>query len=395
LTTSSEVFLPTSVRVIQIQEMEENLLLIPGPTNLSRRVRNAMAGPQLPHVGSRFYSTFKEIVSLARYVFMNGKAPQFVFTGSGMIGMESSVVSLVSRGDRTLTLSTGYFGRRMLLLNQVHGAKADVLEYKDGAHADPDDLRKELRRNKYKAVFMTHVDTSTSVANPVRELVEECVEADVFSIVDGVCSIGGMPLDFDRLGADIAFTASQKALAGAPGAVLLAASDRALDYMAKRERPIESYYMNLLRWKSVMEDPRMYLATPATQVLLGLKEALLEVKEETLEKRWARHRRLGDLTRNQVDRWGFRFVADEGFRADTVTSFWVKDGTAGDIQKMLEDKHKVVVARGIYEAKDTMIRIGHFGILTPNRLASALHSMNEVLDDLGMGKRRLPTAVHS
>jgi aspartate aminotransferase-like enzyme len=41
--------------------------------------------------------------------------------------MESSVVSLVSHGDRTLTLSTGYFGRRMLMLNQVHGAKADVM----------------------------------------------------------------------------------------------------------------------------------------------------------------------------------------------------------------------------------------------------------------------------
>ena len=375
--------------------MEEKLLLIPGPTNLSKRVRDVMAGPQLPHVGSQFYSTFKEIVSLARYVFRNEKTPQFVFTGSGTIGMESSVVSLVSHGDRTLTLSTGYFGRRMLLLNHVHGAKADVLEYKDGVHTDPDDLRRKLRRNKYKAVFMTHVDTSTSVANPVRELVEECVKADVFSIIDGVCSIGGVPLDFDRLGADIVFTASQKALAGAPGAVLLAASDRVLDYMAKREKPIESYYMNLLRWKPVMEDPRMYLATPATQVLLALKEALLEVKRETLEKRWARHRRLGELTRNQVDKWGFKFVADEGFRADTVTSFWVKDGTAGDIQKTLEDKHGVVVARGIYEARDTIIRIGHFGILTPKRLKSALHSMDEVLDDLGVEKRRAPTAAHA
>ena len=375
--------------------MKENLLLIPGPTNLSKRVRDVMAGPQLPHVGSEFYSTFKEIISLARYVFKNEKAPQFVFTGSGTIGMESSVVSLVSHGDRTLTLSTGYFGRRMLMLNQVHGAKADGLEYNDGVHADPDDLRKKLRRDKYKAVFMTHVDTSTSVVNPVRELVEECIKADVFSVVDGVCSIGGVPLDFDRLGADIAFTASQKALAGAPGAVLLAASDRVLDYMTKREKPIESYYMNLLRWKPVMEDPRMYLATPATQVLLALKEALLEVKRETLEKRWARHRRLGELTRNQVNRWGFKFVADEGFRADTVTSFWVKDGTAGDIQKTLEEKHGIVVARGIYEARDTMIRIGHFGILTPRRLTSALHSMDQVLDDLGMGNRRAPTATHA
>jgi alanine-glyoxylate transaminase / serine-glyoxylate transaminase / serine-pyruvate transaminase len=374
--------------------VEDKLLLIPGPTNLSQRVRESMAGPQLPHVGGEFYRTFKEIVELARFVFGNAKSPQFVFTGSGTIGMESSVVSLISHGDRTLTVSTGYFGKRMLMLNEVHGAKADTLEYKDGNHADPDDLRRKLRTAKYKAVFMTHVDTSTSVANPIRELVDECAKADVFAIVDGVCSIGGLPVDFDKLGADIVFTASQKALGGAPGAVLLAASERAIDHMSKRRKPIESYYMNLLRWKPVMEDPRMYLATPATQVLLALKEALLEVREEGLQNRWNRHQKLGDLTRSRVEGWKFRFVADEGYRANTVTSFWVKEGTAGDIQKRLEAEHGIVVARGIYEASDKMIRIGHFGILTPERLASALDSLDQVLQDLGTARGQAPLATH-
>ncbi len=344
-----------------------------------------MAGPQLPHVGAEFYSTFKETVSLARYAFQNERSPQFVYTGSGTIGMESSIVSLVSRGDHTLTLSTGYFGHRMLLLNQIHGAKADSIEYKEGAHADPDDLRARLRKRKYTAVFITHVETSTSVANPIRELVAECQNAGVFSVIDCVCSIGGMPFDFDRIGADIAFTASQKALAGAPGAVLVAASDRVLQYMERREQPIESYYMNLLRWKPVMEDPKMYLATPATQVLLALRVALTDLKTETIERRWARHKRLGDITRRSVADWGFRLVADEGFRADTVTAMWVKNGTAGPIQKKLEEEHGIVVARGIYDDKDTMLRIGHFGNLTPRRLTSALGSMGRVLDELGLG----------
>jgi alanine-glyoxylate transaminase/serine-glyoxylate transaminase/serine-pyruvate transaminase len=374
--------------------MEEKLLLIPGPTNLSKKVRDAMAGPQLPHVGAAFYGTFKDIIGLARFIFRNEKAPQFVFTGSGTIGMESSVVSLVSHGDRTLTVSTGYFGRRMLMLNQVHRAKADALEYGDGTHADPEGLRKRLRKAKYKAVFITHVDTSTSVANPIRELVEECQKADVFSIVDAVCSVGGLPLDFDRLGADIVFTASQKALAGAPGAVLLAASERVLGYMEKRKKPIESYYMNLLRWKPIMEDPRMYLATPATQVLLALREALLEIKAEGLEARWARHRKLGELTRSRVEGWNFKFVAEEGYRSDTVTAFWVKDGTAGDIQKTLELEHGITVARGLSEARDKMIRIGHFGILPVERLRSALGSMDEVLVELGAVKSQTPLTTH-
>jgi alanine-glyoxylate transaminase / serine-glyoxylate transaminase / serine-pyruvate transaminase len=363
--------------------MYDKLLLIPGPTNLSRRVREAMARPQLPHVGKEFYSSFKEILDLGRHVFRNEKGFQFVFTGTGTTGMEASVLSLIQRGDRTLTLSTGYFGHRMLMLNQIHGARADVIDYPDGHPADPDDLRKRLKKAKYAAVFVTHVDTSTSVLNPVKDLVEECSKAGVRSVVDGVCSVGGVPLDFDRLGADIVFTASQKALGAAPGAVLIATTEEALDYMAKRRKPIEAYYMNLLRWKPVMDDPRMYLATPATQVLLALREALKEVLEEGLEARWTRHRKLGGMTRERVSDWGFKFVAEEGHRADTVTSFWVKDGTAGDIQKTLENEYDIVVARGISEAKDKMIRIGHFGNLAPETLGEALDAFGKVASEVG------------
>jgi alanine-glyoxylate transaminase / serine-glyoxylate transaminase / serine-pyruvate transaminase len=364
--------------------LEDTLLLIPGPTNLSRRVREAMAGPQLPHVGAEFYSMFKETVQLARYVFKNEKGVQFVFTGSGTIGMESSVVSLVSHGDRTLTLTNGYFGRRMLMLNQVHGAKADSLEFAGGKAADPDILRRKLKSSRYTAVFITHVDTSSSVMNSVPELVQECSKAGVLSVVDSVCAIGGIPLDFDRLGADIVFTASQKALAGPPGAVLVAASNRAIEHMEKRKAPIESYYMSLLKWKPIMDDPKMYLATPATQVLLALREAMLEVKEEGIENRWARHRRLGELTRSSVEAWGQKFVAEEGHRAETVTSFWVENGKAGPIQKSLEDEHHVMVSRGIYDDRDRMIRIGHFGILQPETLQKALDSLGEVMKELGM-----------
>lgn len=372
--------------------LTEKLLLIPGPTNLSKRVRDVMAGPQLPHVGAEFYSMFKETVDLARYVFKNQKGTQFVFTGTGTTGMETAVLGLVTRGERTLTLSTGYFGHRMLLLNQIHGAKADTVEFKEGRAADPDTLRKQLRKSKYSVVFMTHVDTSSSIANPITDLVDECENAGVLSVVDSVCAIGGVPLDFDRLGADIVFTASQKAIASPPGAVLIAASQRAMEHMEKRKVPIESYYMNLLKWKPIMDDPKMYLATPATQVLLALREAMLEVKDEGIENRWARHRKLGEITRDRVEEWGQRFVAEDGHRADTVTSFWVENGKAGPIQRTLEDEHNIMVARGIYDDRDRMIRVGHFGILTPNTLKESLDRMGDVMDELGLVPRQLTVA---
>jgi len=270
----------------------------------------------------------------------------------------------------------------------VHGTRADVLDYSDGCPADPDDLRKKLRSAKYKAVFITHVDTATSVVNPIRELVDECKKAGVLSVVDSVCGVGGEELDFDALGADVAFTASQKALAGPPGAVLVATSKEVLEYLEKRQGEIESYYMNLLRWKPIMDDPRMYLATPAVQVLLALREALRAVKEEGMERRWERHRALGETVRRKLTDLGVNFVAEEGARADTVTGFWVRQGTAANIQKTLEEQHHIVVARGIGEARDTMIRIGHFGILTVDRLRAALDSVERVLLAEGVAHRR-------
>lgn len=347
-----------------------------------------MAEPQISHVGSDFYQEFTEIVKLARYVFRNENGIQFVFTGSGTLGMESAVVSTVCHGDRVLVLNTGYFGKRLTLINQAHGAKVDELLCPDGVHAKPEDLRTKLKENKYKAVFITHVETATSVRNPIGELIEECKKAGVFSVVDSVCGLGGEPLDFDRLGADIVFTCSQKALAAPPGATLLAASKEIQDYFGRRTEPIESYYMNLLRWKPVMDDPKIYLATPAVQVLRALRVALMELKQEGLEARWARTHMLGETARSRVTEMGLSLVAEDGFRADTTTAIHVKSGTSMAIQKAMAEKHHVVIARGISsEDRDRIIRLGHFGILTLEQFNRALDSLAQVIEESGAVER--------
>ncbi len=361
--------------------------MIPGPTNLSKTVREVMARPQIGHVSPSFYQQFKELLGLARYVFRNEKGVQYVFTGSGTLGMESSVVSVVSHGDRTLVLDTGYFGKRLAMLNEVHGARGDSLTYSEGQHADPDDLRMKLRKEKYRAVFMTHVETSTGVRNPIRELVDECRSAGVYSIVDSVCGIGGVELDFDRLGADIVFTASQKALAAPPGAVLIALSNAMLGHLEKRKEPIESYYLNLLKWKTIMDDPKIYLATPAIQVLLALKQALVELKEEGLERRWKRHEKLARTFRARLEEMHVDVLAEDGYRSETVTAFWVKQGVAPLIQRQLREKHNIEVSRGLLDSNQKMIRVGHFGTLTLEQLEGVADSLRQVLRELDISPR--------
>jgi len=364
--------------------MAEPLLMIPGPTNISERVREVMSRPQQGHGSPEFTEKFGEMLKLARFAFKNNSGSQFAFTGSGTLAMEASVVSTVQPGDKVLVLDTGYFGQRMASINETHGAKVVQLQYPIGTHGNPDDIKRKLREDNFRAVFITHVDTSSAVLNPVKDLVAECKNAGVFTVVDSVCGLAGEELDFDRLGADIVFTASQKAIAAPPGAVLIAVSNELLGYFQKRAKPIEGWYLNLLRWKPIMDDPKIYLATPAVQLMLALREALLELKEEGLEERWKRHRVLAEKIRNGLESMDVGFVAEEGYRANTLTGFIVKEGMAPQVQKELRDAHKIEVARGLGDFGGKMIRIGHMGILSAEQADRTVRAVGETLAKFGL-----------
>jgi alanine-glyoxylate transaminase / serine-glyoxylate transaminase / serine-pyruvate transaminase len=354
---------------------EDELLLIPGPTTLSSRVRSVMALPQQSHVSPEFYNSFKELLELSRYAFRNSTGLQFAFTGSGSIGMETAIVSLLEPGDSVLCLETGYFGHRFTMMADIHGAKTETLVSPLGSHIDYGAVEAKLKSGKFKALLFTHVDTSTSVMNDIAKLAELARNAGVLSVCDSVCGIGGARLEFDSLGIDLALTGSQKALAAPPGATLIALSKQAYETMEKRKTPIASYYMNLVRWKPIMDDPKIYLTTPAVQVMLGLREALSQVKEEGIESRWKRHEVLAEAFRAGLEALNLKPVPDKESRAPTVTAFFVPEGRAAEMQESLRSKYALHVARGFGDYKDTMLRVGHFGNISATDILSLLSAL--------------------
>jgi alanine-glyoxylate transaminase / serine-glyoxylate transaminase / serine-pyruvate transaminase len=372
---------------------EDELLLIPGPTTLSSKVRSVLALPQQSHVSPEFYNSFKDLLNLSRDVFQNRAGLQFVFTGSGSIGMESVILSLVEPGDSVLCLETGYFGHRFTMMADIHGAKTETMVSSQGSHIDYEAVESKLKTGKFKIVLFTHVDTSTSVMNDVARLSKIARDCGVFSVCDSVCGIGGARLNFDSLGTDIVLTGSQKALAAPPGATLIAVSKHAYEAMENRKTPIASYYMNLVRWKPIMDDPRIYLTTPAVQVMLALREALIEIKEEGIENRWKRHELLAEAFRAGLEALNLKPVPDRESRSPTVTTFYVPEGRSAEIQETLRSKYALHVARGFGEFKDTMLRVGHFGNISETDILSLLSALELTLS--GSSTIRSGVAVES
>lgn len=362
---------------------ERELLMIPGPTNVDPKVLRALSKPLLSHTSPEFVEIFKETLNNLKRVFMT-ENEVFVIAGSGTLALEIAVANLIEPGDKILNLVAGYFGEYFVKIAKAYGAKAKVLEVPWGEAVKPEIVRNALKEDAYKAVTVTHVETSTGVANPIREIGEIVREnSDAFYVVDTVCSLGGMEVQVDEWNIDICASGSQKCLGVPPGLALLSASDKVLDYVKKRKNPPSFWYGNLLNWLPVMRDPSQYFATPPVNMIFALSEALKIVLNEGLNERFRRHHVLAEAFRAAMDALNLKLVADKEYVADTVTAVYYPENIDDAKFRSEMKKRGIVVASTLGPLKGKGFRVGHMGNVSQNDIISTIAAIEASLKSLG------------
>jgi alanine-glyoxylate transaminase / serine-glyoxylate transaminase / serine-pyruvate transaminase len=365
------------------------LLMIPGPVEFEPAILQAMGAPTPSHVDPLFIDAFGRSLEAMRTVWMSPDGQPMVVAGSGTLAMELAGANLVEPGDRALVLSTGVFGDRFEDLLGRHGAKVNTLRAPLGHTVDLNAVEEELRRGEYKLLTVTHVDTSTAVRMPIREIGALAERYGVLSIVDGVCSLAGEEIRQHAWGLDVVLTASQKALGVPPGLALLMASPRAIHAFRSRATPVRSYYADWASWLPIMQayESRKpsYFGTPAVNLIVGLDVSLQQILAEGMEDRFARHRRLANAFRAGASAAGLEFVAEApGQRAETLTACRVPEGIAiGELLSAMK-RAGVVVAGGLHPAiKNESFRIGHMGSVSMNDIVATLGALETALRTLG------------
>ena len=91
-----------------------------------------------------------------------------------------------------------------------------------------EEIDRKLSEKKFDVLVATHVETSTGVELPLRDLTRmlKAKHPDVMLVVDGVASTAGAESYMDW-GIDVMLTCSQKAFGIAPGAFFAVNSQRA------------------------------------------------------------------------------------------------------------------------------------------------------------------------
>lgn len=359
---------------------------LPGPTEVHPEVLTAMVRPMIGHRGPKMTGLLAEVDPTLRRLF-GTERPVYVSTSSATGFMEAAIRNLSRR--RVLCLVCGAFSERFHDIAERCGRPADRLDVAWGAPNRPDELREALREadGRYDLVTVVHSETSTGVLNPISELAGVVAEFDdVLLAVDGVSSVGGLPIEFDDWGLDFLLTGSQKALALPPGLAFAAASERALE----RARDVleRSYYFDLLEFERRAAD-HSTTNTPAVSLLYALQTQVRRIEAEGLARRFERHARMARRTHEwtawlaEASERPFAVQAPAGYRSPTVTAVTLPDGLKGpDVVRTLAERG-ITIAPGYGKLKDGSIRIGHMGDHSPAELEVVLAAVADVVGVAG------------
>lgn len=359
---------------------DQTLVLIPGPTPVADEIREALARPVLAHTDPRFVEVFRRVISRVRQVM--GAQEAYVVAGTGTLAMEMAVVNTVAPGERVLVVSHGYFGDRFVPLLRAFGMEVDVLRADWGKRVPVEEVGAQLGRQFYRAVTVTHVDTSTGVAADVAALGRVIREAGALFVLDGVCATGGMDEDMERYGVDVVLTGSQKALGVPPGLALVGFGPRALEARARLGR-VPAYYCDIANWRPVMEDPSRYFATPAVNMVFALDVALEIIFREGLARRYQRHLAYGRGVRGALRALGLQPLPAEEAAAPTTTTVLYPEGLDDATFRRLMAARGITVAGALGPLAGKAFRVGHMGNLTVSDLERAVRVMAECLAEMG------------
>lgn len=353
---------------------EECRFFVPGPTWVRPEILREMTRPMIGHRTPEFRELFHGINADLKPVFRTSQTTLVATcTGTGL--MQAALENCVAR--RVLITTCGAFSERWLAIAESLGYEVDRVDAPWGKAIDVDELADHLtsRRGHYDAVTITHNETSTGVTNDVAALAAVVHEEapDTLVLVDAVSSLGSMPVEFDQWRLDVCLASVQKGLALPPGVAVAAVSERALE--CAKKHPYRGTYFDFLKYVEAGAEDSVP-STPSLPHFYGLAAELHHIlREEGLEARFERHRKMRDLTIARTAKYA-KLASDPDHASTSVTAL----APLGDPKELREamKQRGFTLGGGYGQWKDTTFRIGHMGDIPVDALETMLDALGEV-----------------
>lgn len=344
------------------------LIMTPGPTQVRENVRLARARAVTnPDLDMTYFDVYRETCRRIA-AFLKTKNACFVLGGEGMLGLEAACASLIEPEDRVLVVDNGLFGEWFSDFVTLYGGVPVFFKGDRTRDVSVEDLaaflEKETAENgPFKCATIVHCDTPSGVLNDISRICPLLKKYGILTIVDSVSAMGGEDVRTDDWQIDILIGGSQKAISAPPGLTIAAVSDDAFSAMEKRQKPIASYYANLLIWKNYYET-KWFPYTPPISDIYGLDAAVGNILDEGNEPGQGilrRHEKIAAAFRKAVTEAGLSLHLNAGW-CSTVTVIDLPQGISSeDLLNTMLEKHNIMIAGSFGYLSGKVIRIGHMG----------------------------------
>ena len=340
-------------------------LMGPGPADIHPRVLSALSRPIIGHLDPAFQQMMEELKTLLRNALQTGNDITYPVSAPGSAGMETCFANLMEPGDKVIICRNGVFGSRMQQNVERMGGIAVMVDDPWGRAIDPQKLRDALHQNPdAKLVAMVHAETSTGAVSDVKTLVALAHEYGCLTIVDAVTSLGGIELAVDDWGIDALYSGSQKCLSCVPGLSPVTFNQAALDRVAQRAIPVQSWFLDLNLvlgyWQG--DGGRSYHHTAPINALYALHESLTLLEEEGIQNAWARHQLHHQALRDGLEAMGLGFQVPAAERLPQLNAVFIPEGiNDAEIRTELLNDYGLEIGAGLGEGAGKVWRIGLMG----------------------------------
>ena len=365
--------------------------LVPGPVRMNQKCLDAMATPVITARGGEFRDVMAELNSGLRYAFnLSPSEPKkktqswagdddykvMAVSGSGTAAMEMIIANRFRPNDLVLVPTNGKFGERVAEMCKRF-CNVKHIKYDWGRAFDLYELEQQLERKCYEAVLICHNETSSGITQDAAAIAEMCSRYDTSFILDGITSIGGLPVDIVGWNVEAAAMGAQKCTAGPSGIAAIAFNSKFYERCKaiKEQDDVNAlFYLDFISaYKKGDDDQTPW--TPAINLAMGWAKALNTLKDEGLENRWNRCQQLSTGVQNLFLDLGFELLADISQRSATVTAIMYPDGIDDKWRSDLKEQYHTQVIGAQDHLKGKMFRVGSMGETTKEEMIEGCKRM--------------------
>jgi 2-aminoethylphosphonate-pyruvate transaminase len=365
-----------------LRQIRREVLLNPGPATTSDSVKYAQVCADICPREKEFGDVMKWICKELTTVVADPSEYETVFFGgSGTAADEAMISSCVPETGHILIVDNGSYGERLAKIAAVYKINHTVFKSSTYEKIDIAALENEFKSGKYTHLGIVYHETTTGLLNPLDVICPLAKKYNMVTIVDAVSIYAGMPMHLSKLGIDFMASTSNKNIQGMAGVGFVICKKSELE--KTKSIPMRNYYLNLYDQYAHFAKTGQTRFTPPVQTLYTLRQAILETKQETVEKRWQRYTECWRILVEAVKKFNLKMLVKEEDQSHLITAIFDPETPKYSFESLhdLARQHGFTIYPGKLGNINTF-RIANIGDIKPHEMQRFTEVLKSYLDSI-------------